>query len=170
MKKFKRIFLVVLDSVGIGNAPDAENYGDLGTNTLLHTIEKTNIELPNLEEMGLLNLINQTEVLPTAYVRRAHEISDGKDTLTGHLEMMGVITTVPFKTFTTNGFPKELLSELSIRTGRSIIGNEDASGTEIIARLGEEHMKTGAMIVYTSADSVLQIAAHEDVIPLEELY
>lgn len=167
---FKRIFLIILDSVGIGNAKDADEFGDKGANTLLHTIDETGIKLPNLEKLGFLNFIDKSNVEPYAYITRGHEVSNGKDTLTGHLEMMGVITETPFKTFTETGFPSELLNELSRLSNRGIIGNVNASGTEIIELLGEEHMKTGSLIVYTSADSVLQIAAHEDVVPLDELY
>lgn len=168
--KFKRIFLVVMDSAGVGEAKDADRFGDLGTNTIKHAIETAKIELPNLNRMGLNNLLYETEELTNAIYTKAEEISNGKDTLTGHLEMMGVETKIPFRTFTETGFPKELIDELSLRTGRGILGNCNASGTEIIERLGKEQMETGKMIVYTSADSVLQIAAHEDVIPLEELY
>lgn len=168
--KFKRIFLIVLDSVGIGNAKDASQFGDLGSNTLLNTINKTGIKLPNLEKLGMLNFIDKSNHQPYSYITRANEVSNGKDTLTGHLEMMGVITETPFKTFTETGFPSELLKELSLRSNRGIIGNISASGTEIIEKLGEEHMRTGSLIVYTSADSVLQIAAHEEIVPLDELY
>lgn len=169
-KKYKRIFLIVLDSVGIGNAPDESEYGDIKVNTLLHTIEKTNGKLPNLEKMGLLNLIYNTNTKSDTYYTRAKCVSRGKDTLTGHLEIMGVKTEKPLKTFTDTGFPDELIKELEKETGRKVIGNVSASGTEIIERMGEEHMKTGAIIVYTSADSVLQIAAHEEVVPIPELY
>lgn len=168
--KFKRVFLIVLDSVGIGGAHDVADFNDVGANTLLNTIEKTNIKIPNLEKLGLLNLIGKSNYNTTNYYTRAHEISNGKDTLTGHLEMMGVITEVPFKTFTDTGFPDDLINELSRLSGRKIIGNKNASGTEIIEEYGEEHMKDGSLIVYTSADSVLQIAAHEEVVPLSELY
>lgn len=167
---FKRIFLIVMDSVGIGEAKDADKFDDLNTNTVKHIIENTNVELPNFKKLGLLNLINHTNENTIGYYTRGNEVSNGKDTLTGHLEMMGVITEKPFKTFLTTGFPKELIDELEEKTGRKVIGNIAASGTEIIEDLGEEHMKTGSIIVYTSADSVLQIAAHEDIVPLEELY
>lgn len=167
---FKRIFLVIMDSVGIGEAKDADKFDDLNTNTVLNIIKKTNVELPNLDKMGLHNLIYHDNLETISYYTRGNEISNGKDTLTGHLEMMGVITTKPFKTFLKTGFPKELIDELEEKTGRKVIGNVAASGTEIIKELGEEHMKTGALIVYTSADSVLQIAAHEDIVTLEELY
>ena len=169
-KNFKRIFLIVLDSVGIGGSFDAEKFGDYGVNTLLHTLEETKGSLPNLEKMGLLNLINQEEKESDSYYTKASSLSLGKDTLTGHLELMGVKTEKPLKTFTETGFPKELIDELESKTGRKVIGNVSASGTEIIKDLGDLHIKTGNIIVYTSADSVLQIAAHEEVIPLDELY
>ena len=171
-KKFKRIFLVVLDSVGIGQAKDAFLFNDLEANTLLHTLISTNGTLPNLERMGLLDLIKKSKdnLKRDSYHMKASCISAGKDTLTGHLEMMGIKTKKPLKTFTETGFPKELIKELEDKTGRKVIGNISASGTAIIEQLGEEHMKTGSIIVYTSADSVLQIAAHEEVIPLQELY
>ena len=169
-KKYKRIFLIVLDSVGIGGAIDEKEFGDINVNTLLHTLEVTNCKLPHLEKMGLINLINNQDSESDSYYTRAICQSCGKDTLTGHLEMMGVLTTKPLKTFTETGFPKELIQELEEKTGRKVIGNISASGTEIIEKLGKEHMETGAIIVYTSADSVLQIAAHEDIVPLNELY
>ena len=167
---FKRIFLVVLDSVGIGASQDADKYGDFNVNTFGHTVEKTNVDLPNFKKIGYFNLLNDTNEKTIAYHTKLIEQSIGKDTLTGHLEMMGVITEKPFKTFLDAGFPKELIDEIKKISGRDVIGNVSASGTEIIKELGEEQMRTGALIVYTSADSVLQIAAHEEVIPLEELY
>ncbi len=168
--KYKRIFLIVLDSLGIGGAIDAKEYGDEGTNTLGNIIKETNIKLPNLEKMGLLNLINVSNSATNSYFAKAHEISNGKDTLTGHLELMGIKTITPAVTFTEKGFPSELISELERLSGRKVIGNISSSGTEIINVLGEEHINTGSIIVYTSADSVLQIAAHEEIIPLDELY
>jgi phosphopentomutase len=173
--KFKRIFVVVADSLGVGALPDAEQYGDLGANTLKHISEHVDsFFIPNLEKLGIGLL---TEVVgvekvkePIGVVTKMAEISVGKDTLTGHFELMGLEVVRPFPSFTDTGFPEELLTMLSEQTGRAIIGNVSASGTEIIKDLGEEHMKTGAMIVYTSADSVLQIAAHEDIIPIPELY
>lgn len=169
-KKYKRIFLIVLDSVGIGGAHDEKKFNDYNVNTLLHTIKKTSGKLPNLEKMGLLNLIDLSNTKSDSYYMKANCLSNGKDTLTGHWEMMGILTKEPFKTFTETGFPKELILELEKKIGRKIIGNISISGTEIIKNLGEEHLKTGALIVYTSADSVLQIAAHEEVISLNELY
>ena len=169
--KFKRIFLIVLDSLGVGEAIDAKKWDDEGASTLGHILKYNPIDYPNLEKMGFLNLVGFKDIKKTdSYYTKAHPKANGKDTLTGHLEMMGIRTLIPFKTFTNTGFPQELIDELEKRWGRKIIGNCNASGTEIIKELGEEQMKTGAMIVYTSADSVLQIAAHEDVIPLDELY
>ena len=168
--KFKRIFLIVMDSVGIGNAKDAALFHDEGSNTFLHVLKQATKPFPNLEQLGLLQLVKESEKMPLGYATFSQPLSNGKDTLTGHLEMMGVETKVPFQTFTETGFPDELIEELKRQTGRGVIGNCSASGTEIIEQLGEEHMQTGNIIVYTSADSVLQIAAHEDIVPLEELY
>ena len=168
---FKRIFLIVLDSLGVGEAIDARNWDDEGANTLLHILQNNPIDYPNLEKMGFLNLVGYKDIKSTdSYYTKAHPKANGKDTLTGHLEIMGIRTLVPFKTFTNTGFPQELIDELEKLTNRKIIGNKNASGTEIIKELGPRQMITGELIVYTSADSVLQIAAHEDVIPLEELY
>ncbi len=170
-KKYKRIFLIVLDSVGIGGAIDSKDFGDINVNTVLHTLESTKGSLPNLAKMGLMNLLNNNDLEKSdSYYTRGICKSLGKDTLTGHLEMMGILTTKPLKTFTETGFPDELIKELEDRCGRHVIGNVAASGTEIIKELGEQHMKTGDIIVYTSADSVLQIAAHESIIPVPELY
>ncbi len=169
--KFNRIFLIVLDSLGVGEAIDAKKWNDEGANTLGHILKYNPLDYPNLEKMGFLNLVGFKDIKKTdSYYTKAHPKANGKDTLTGHLEMMGIRTIIPFRTFTETGFPKELIDELEKRTGRHIIGNCNASGTEIIKQLGEEQMRTGDLIVYTSADSVLQIAAHEDIIPLEELY
>ncbi|MBS4199562.1 phosphopentomutase [Bacillus sp. FJAT-49732] len=171
---FKRIHLIVLDSVGIGEAPDAAAFNDEGADTLGHIAEKMNgLKMPNMEKFGLSNIkkikgISETEH-PLAYYTKMQEASKGKDTMTGHWEIMGLITSHPFKVFP-NGFPELLISQLEQASGRSVIGNIPASGTEILERLGEEHMKTGALIVYTSADSVLQIAAHEEIVPIDELY
>lgn len=174
MHDFKRIHLIVLDSVGIGEAPDAELFGDIGADTLGHIAEKMNgLKMPNMGNLGLSNIreikgIEKAEK-PLAYYTKMQEASRGKDTMTGHWEIMGLITSTPFKVFP-DGFPELLITQLERASGRSIIGNIPASGTEILDRLGEDHMKTGALIVYTSADSVLQIAAHEEIVPLEELY
>lgn len=172
---FKRIFVIVMDSVGIGALPDAERFGDVGTNTFLHTAQRCGgLKIPHLNALGLADLapIPGTTVLPhpQSYVTTMREISAGKDTMTGHWELMGLETKKPFKTFTDTGFPQSLIEELKAKTGHDFIGNVAASGTEIIAQLGETHMRTKKLIIYTSADSVLQIAAHEAVIPLKELY
>jgi len=171
---YKRIFLIVMDSVGIGEAPDAEKFGDLGADTLGHIAEHMNgLHMPNMAKLGLSNIreIKGIPVAerPLAYYTKMQEASSGKDTMTGHWEIMGLYIDTPFQVFP-EGFPKELIHELESRTGRKVIGNKPASGTEILDELGKEHMETGALIVYTSADSVLQIAAHEEVVPLEELY
>jgi len=168
--RFKRIFLIILDSVGVGAAKDAKEYGDEESNTLKHIIEKTNVSLPNLESLGLLNIINIKKTKSDAYYTIAETISTGKDTVTGHHELMGIQTVIPYKRFTDSGFPIELINKIEEITSRKVIGNVAASGTEIIQELGEEHIKTGALIIYTSADSVLQVAAHEEVIPINELY
>lgn len=169
---YKRIIILVMDSVGIGHAPDAAKFNDEGSNTLGH-IEATAglIHCPTLRSLGLANIadIKTDEVPVMGAYGKMEEVSTGKDTTSGHWEMMGHPVTVPFPTFY-DGFPKELMDTFTKETGYGYLGNEVASGTEIIERLGVEHMKTGKPIVYTSADSVFQIAAHEDVIPLGELY
>ena len=171
---FKRVFLIVMDSVGIGEAPDAEKFGDLGAHTLGHIAEKMNgLHMPNMGKLGLSNIeaikgIDKADK-PLAHYTKMQEASNGKDTMTGHWEIMGLRIDTPFRVFP-EGFPDELLQELEAKTGRKIIGNKPASGTEILDELGEEHMKSGDLIVYTSADSVLQIAAHEEIVPLKELY
>lgn len=175
MKKCKRIFVIVIDSLGIGEMPDAERFGDAGTNTLGHISESVDsFEIPNLQKLGMANLtpLKQVKSLkePIGYRGILREKSNGKDTMTGHWEMMGVETKKPFKTFTEHGFPKELIDELEKRTGHKVIGNKSASGTEIIEELGEEEIATGHMIVYTSADSVLQICGNEETFDLKELY
>ena len=171
---YQRIFLIVLDSLGIGEAPDAKDYNDLGSNTIGHIAERMDLKIPNLQSLGYGNIAPIKNVpkaeTPKAFYTKMQEASLGKDTMTGHWEMMGLYITKPFQTFTDTGFPKELLDELEKRTGRKIVGNIAASGTEIIKDLGEHHMKTGDLIVYTSADSVLQIAMHEEIIPIEEQY
>ena len=168
--KFKRIFLIVLDSLGIGAAKDSDKFGDGTSNTLGHIMEQTQVKLPNLEKMGLLNLMDISECKTLGYYSKAIPISNGKDSLTGHLEMVGLKTENSPKVFSENGFPKELIEAIEYETDRHVIGNCAASGTEIIEKLGVEHMKTGNLIIYTSADSVLQIAAHESIIPVKELY
>lgn len=165
---FNRVFLVVMDSVGVGQAPDADKFDDVGANTLLHTLGET-YNLDCLEKLGLTNLIGKNEQGVRGIYMRAKPINLAKDTLNGHYEMMGAVQKTPYKTYK-DGFPLELISKIQKETGRDVIGNVVASGTEIIEELGQMHMETGAIIVYTSADSVLQIAAHEDIIPVDELY
>ncbi len=171
--KSKRIHLIVLDSVGIGEAPDAASFNDTGSHTLGHIAESMEIALPNLEKMGLGNIadlkgINKVAA-SEAYWTKLAEKSVGKDTMTGHWEIAGLQIDTPFRVFP-EGFPEELLEKITAYSGRKIIGNKPASGTGILDELGEEQMETGALIIYTSADPVLQIAAHEEIIPLEELY
>lgn len=173
-KPFNRIHLLVLDSVGIGEAPDAEAFGDTGSDTLGHIAEAIGgLNMPHMEKLGLGNIKAVQGISPVAspaaHFGRLQEASVGKDTMTGHWEIMGLNIDTPFKVYP-DGFPAELISQLEEKTGRKVIGNKPASGTEILDELGEEHMETGAIIVYTSADPVLQIAAHEEIVPLEELY
>ena len=164
-----------MDSLGIGYMEDAKRFGDEGANTFVHISEKKNgLNIPNLENLGIADLapiVGTNKVShPHSYSMRLHEASNGKDTMTGHWEMMGILTTKPFKTFTDTGFPPELIKELEEITGHKVIGNYAASGTKIIEDLGEEQIRDNSLIVYTSADSVLQIAASEEVTGLEELY
>lgn len=174
-KKYKRIFVIVTDSMGIGGAKDAAEYDDLGANTFGHIANLSNeFNVPTLKKLGIGNICINKKVAPVfpplGVVAKMEEKSIGKDTLTGHFELMGLEVTNPFPSFTDTGFPDELIKELEEFSGRKVIGNISASGTEIIKDLGEEQYNTGALIVYTSADSVLQIAANEEIIPLEELY
>lgn len=175
MKKYNRIFVVVMDSLGVGAMPDAEKFGDVDVNTLGHISESVDtFEIPNLQKLGMANLTPLRQVPqvehPFAYYGKLREKSNGKDTMTGHWEMMGLEITKPFQTFTETGFPPELIAELERRTGRKVIGNKSASGTEILDELAEEEIATGHMIVYTSADSVLQICGNEETFGLDELY
>lgn len=168
--KFKRVFLVVLDSLGVGEAIDASNYNDEGANTLKHINETNELFIPNLKKLGFLNTVNMSaNDEAEGYYTIARPTNKGKDTLSGHYEIAGVRCGYAFPTFP-DGFPSSLIEEIERLTGRKVIGNVSASGTEIIKELGERHIKTGELIVYTSADSVLQIAANESVIPLQELY
>ena len=173
--RFNRVFVIVLDSLGIGAMADAAKFDDVGADTLGHisdTVEHLNI--PNLQKMGLANLKALKQVppveKPTAYYMAMNEASNGKDTMTGHWEMMGIRTDKPFITFTDTGFPKELIDELEKRCGREIIGNKAASGTVILDELGEQEVNEGKLIVYTSADSVLQICGNEETMGLKTLY
>lgn len=170
----KRVILIILDSVGMGALPDADKYGDVGADTIGH-VAKFNggLKLPNMESIGLgliegIQNINKV-TNPLGCYGKFYEASNGKDTVTGHWEMVGVKSEIPLPTYP-NGFPAEIIKEFEEKTGRKVIGNKPASGTEILDELGEEQLKTGSLIVYTSADSVFQIAAHEDIIPIEELY
>lgn len=173
--RYRRIFTIVIDSLGVGAMPDANNYGDVGTDTLGHLAKaRKEFHIPNLQQLGLANLHSIANVepifAPKAYHGKMQELSAGKDTMTGHWEMMGLHVTTPFQTFTETGFPDELIAELERRCGRTIIGNKAASGTEILDELGEQELENGSMIVYTSADSVLQICGNEETMGLENLY
>lgn len=172
-RPFNRVHLIVMDSVGIGEAPDAHKFNDEGSHTLKHTLEGFEGTLPSLERLGLGNIaplpVVNTVDHPLAYHTKLSEASVGKDTMTGHWEIMGLNINKPFKVYP-NGFPDELIEQIESLTGRKVVANRPASGTQIIDEWGEHQMKTGDLIVYTSADPVLQIAAHEDVIPLKELY
>lgn len=174
-KKYKRVFTIVIDSLGAGDAVDAATFGDAGTDTLGHIAESVgNLHIPNLQKLGIANMKPLKNIAPVeapkAYYTRLNEASNGKDTMTGHWEMMGLHITKPFLTFTEHGFPKGLIEELEKRTGHKVIGNKSASGIVILDELGEEEIATGHMIVYTSADSVLQICGNEETFGLEELY
>ena len=175
MKRYKRIFTVVIDSLGIGAMDDAEKYGDIGVNTLGHIAESVDrLNIPNLQKLGIANLCKLKNIEPVAkplgYYGELKETSVGKDTMTGHWEMMGLNIDKPFQTFTETGFPKELIDKLEKRFGHKIVGNKSASGTEILDEYGEHEIATGDVIVYTSADSVLQICGNEETMGLEILY
>lgn len=175
MEMYKRIFVIVLDSLGIGAMPDAARFADEGADTFGHILEKTKtLNIPNLRRLGFLNLKCGGDMKgvesPEGRFMRMREASNGKDTMTGHWEMMGIKTEKPFRTFTEHGFPAELIKEMEKQCGKKVIGNKSASGTEIIEELGEEEIRTGSMIVYTSADSVMQICGNEETFDLEELY
>ena len=175
MERFKRIFVVVMDSLGVGAMPDSADFGDIGVNTLGHISESVDtFTIPNLQKLGMANLTPLKQVAPVeeapGYYGKLREKSLGKDTMTGHWEMMGLEVKKPFQTFTEHGFPPELIKELEKRTGHKVIGNKSASGTEILDELAEEEIATGHMIVYTSADSVLQICGNEETFGLDELY
>lgn len=175
MEKYQRIFVIVMDSLGVGPMADSPEFGDVNVNTLEHISQSVDeFDIPNLQKLGLANLVPLKQVPPVknplAYYAKLNEKSCGKDTMTGHWEMMGLEVKVPFRTFTETGFPPELIRELEKRTGRTVIGNKSASGTEILDELGEEEIATGHMIVYTSADSVLQICGNEETFGLQELY
>lgn len=170
---YKRVHLIVMDSVGIGEAPDAEQFDDVGSDTLGHIAQEAGLNIPHLEELGLGNIRPLKGVRHVqdnvGYYTKLEEVSVGKDTMTGHWEIMGLNIQTPFRVFP-DGFPEELLKRIEDFSGRKIVANKPASGTEILDEYGEHQMKTGDLIIYTSADPVLQIAAHEEIIPLEELY
>ena len=175
MQKYNRIFVIVMDSLGVGEMLDSGEFGDVGVNTMEHISESVErLEMPNLQKLGMANLCALKQVKPAeeplAYYTKLNEKSRSKDTMTGHWEMMGLEGKQPFRTFTDTGFPPELIRELEERTGHKVIGNKSASGTEILDELAEEEIATGHMIVYTSADSVLQICGNEETFGLEELY
>lgn len=169
----KRVFLIVLDSFGIGEMKDASSYGDVNVNTLKSVFKSSYFKMPNMSKLGLFTIdgveVGEKEVIPMAVRARMTEQSKGKDTTMGHWEIAGVCSSKPLPTYP-QGFPKELINQFVEQTGRGVLCNLPFSGTEVIQKYGEEHVKTGKLIVYTSADSVFQIAAHEDVVPLEELY
>ena len=168
-----RVFLIVLDSVGIGEMPDAKEYGDEGSNTLKACFNTGKLDIPNMKSLGLFNIEGNEYGgkvdSPTAKFARMKELSKGKDTTTGHWEMMGIVSEMPFPTYP-DGFPEEIIAKFEEKTGRKVICNKPYSGTDVIRDYGKEHLKTGALIVYTSADSVFQIAAHEELVPVDELY
>ena len=169
--KFKRIFLMVLDSLGVGEAKDASNYGDNGCNTLGNIKNNYDLFVPNLAKIGFLDTLTMEEDDKTdAYYTIAQPNNIGKDSLSGHYEMIGITSNIPFKTFNENGFPIELIDEIERVTGRRVIGNKCSHDNSIINELGERQLNYGSLIVYTSADSDLQIAAHEDIISAEQLY
>lgn len=175
MERFKRIFVIVMDSLGVGEMEDSAEFGDVGVNTLGHISQAVEqFYIPNLQKTGMANITHLKQVKPVektlGYYGKIREKSKGKDTMTGHWEMMGLEVTKPFKTFTETGFPPELIAELERRTGHKVIGNKSASGTEILDELAEEEIASGHMIVYTSADSVLQICGNEETFGLDELY
>lgn len=175
MERFKRVFIIIMDSLGVGEMVDSKEFGDIGVNTLGHISQAVaGFKIPNLQKLGMANItpLKQVEAVehPLGYYGKLNERSRGKDTMTGHWEIMGLEVTKPFQTFTETGFPPELIAELEKRTGKKIIGNKSASGTEILEELAEEEIATGHMIVYTSADSVLQICGNEETFGLEELY
>ena len=169
----KRVFLIVLDSVGIGEMPDADEYGDAGSNTIAAAASSPSFSMPNMQKLGFFNIdgvdCREGSAAPAGAFARLTERSKGKDTTIGHWEIAGLVSEQPLPTFP-DGFPKELLDEFEKETGRKVLCNKPYSGTEVIKEFGEEHRKTGALIVYTSADSVFQIAAHEEIVPIEELY
>ena len=168
---FKRILLIVLDSLGVGEALDANQYNDTGANTLKHVMENYNLYIPNLEKLGFLNTLNMSDKEDVdAYYTIAKPTNVGKDSLTAHYEIVGIRSTTPFKLFSEKAFPRELLEKIEDATGKRIIGNKVINGEQIINELGERHLSYGSLIIYTSSDSTLQVAAHEDIVPIPKLY
>ena len=173
MGPFRRAIVIVCDGLGVGEAPDAAEFGDQGSDTLGHVLASRRVAIPNLTELGLGNLTpvydGARHPRPRGAWGKMAERSAGKDTATGHWEMAGLVTATPFRTYP-EGFPPEVIEPFARAVGRGVLGNKAASGTEILKELGEEHLRTGSLIVYTSGDSVFQIAAHEDLVPPDELY
>ncbi len=168
---FKRIFLIVLDSLGVGEALDANQYNDNGANTLKHIMDNYDLFIPNLEKLGFVNTINMSDKEDVdAYYTIAKPTNAGKDSLTSHYELMGIRSTTPFKLFSEKAFPRDLLEKIEDATGKRVIGNKVVNGEQIINELGERHLSYGSLIIYTSSDSTLQVAAHEDVVPIPKLY
>ena len=169
----ERVFLIVLDSFGVGAMDDAADFGDMGSNTLRSCFHTGLLDVPNMRSLGLFNIdgvtVGQQCKAPSGSFLRLSELSKGKDTTTGHWEISGIVSEKPFPTFP-DGFPKEVLEKFTAATGRGVLCNKPYSGTKVIADYGEEHLRTGDLIVYTSADSVFQIAAHESIVPPEKLY
>lgn len=169
--KFKRVFLLILDSLGVGESIDANDYGDTGANTLKHVIENYDMFIPNLKRLGFTDTINMNDNDDVdAYYTIARPTNVGKDSLTSHYEIVGIRSTTPFKTFSEKAFPSELIAQIEAVTGMSVLGNKVENGEDIINELGERHLSYGGLIVYTSSDSTLQVAAHEDVVPIPKLY
>ncbi len=169
--KFKRVFLLILDSLGVGESIDANDYGDTGANTLKHVIESYDMFIPNLKRLGFTDTINMNDNDDVdAYYTIARPTNVGKDSLTSHYEIVGIRSTTPFKTFSEKAFPSELIAQIEAVTGMSVLGNKVENGEDIINELGERHLSYGGLIVYTSSDSTLQVAAHEDVVPIPKLY
>lgn len=168
---FKRIFVLILDSLGVGEAPDANEYNDTGANTLKHVMDTCNPFIPNLKKLGFLNTINMDDNPNVeAYYTIAHPANHGKDSISGHYEIIGLNNKTPFKTFSEKAFPIELIDTIEKNIGKRLIGNKVTSGDSILSELGERHLNYGSLILYTSGDSTLEIAAHEDVVPINKLY
>ena len=169
--KFKRIFVLILDSLGVGEAPDANNYNDSGANTLKHIMDNYDLFIPNLKKLGFLNTINMDDNPNVeAYYTIAHPSNIGKDSISGHYEIIGLDNKIPFKTFSEKAFPRELIDIIEANIGKRLIGNKVTSGENILVELGERHLNYGSLIIFTSGDSTLEIAAHEDIVPISKLY